>query len=413
MPNTLITPDWITKESARILVNMLKFAGNINRQYDDQYTQAGAKVGYTVKARMPQRFRTTKGQALQVQSMVDTYVPVTLTDQANVGVSYSTASATMEIDAFRDRTIRPAAQQLANTIDYDGLNRCYLDVWQSVGTPGTAISSNLTYLQGGAKLTNSAAPMPNRQAILDPLSMVNIANANLSLFNPQSKITDAFEDGAFATNTLGFANWYQDQNVARHLTGSFTASTPIIGAAGQTGSTLATTGWASGATILNQGDVFTIAGVYAVNPQNYASTGELQQFVVTARTVDAAGAIAALPFSPAIITSGAFQTVTNSPASGAAITVLGATSAVAGVLTATSSSQALLFHPDAFTMVMADLEYPEGGAESSRISNNALGVSLRYVRQYSIQTDQNAARLDALYGFKTIRPELAVRAWGA
>jgi len=158
--------------------------------------------------------------------------------------------------------------------------------------------------------------------------------------------------------------------------------------------------------------VFTVAGVYAVNPQNYQSTGQLQQFVVTADISDTTGAMT-IPISPAIITSGPFQTVTNSPTNTAAILVVGATSAVAGTLATLVSSQSLLYHPDAFTMVMADLEMPQGGAESSRVSNNQLGIALRFVKQYNIQTDQNAARLDCLYGWKTIRPELAARAWGA
>jgi len=411
MANTLITPDWITKEAARILVNNLKFAGNVNRDYDDQYSAAGAKVGYTVKARLPQRFRTTKGQALQVQAITDSFVPVTLTDQANVGMSFSSASLTMEVDDFRDRMIRPASEQLANTIDYDGLNRVFYDVSQSVGTPGTTPNSNLTYLQAGVKLSNSAAPMNDRVAILGPLQMATIANANFALFNPAGKIASTYNSGAMASNVLGMRSWYEDQNVAIHTTGTFTASTPLTNGAGQTGASLITDGWASGATTLNRGDVFTIAGVYAVNPQSYASTGELRQFVVTQTISDTSGDMT-ISISPAIISSGQLQNVDAAPADGAAITVLGATSATSGTLAATQSRQALVYHPDAFTMVMADLDMPQGGARASRVSDNELGISLRMVQQYNIQTDQNASRLDCLYGWKTVREDLAARVWG-
>ena len=412
MANTLITPDWITKETARLLVNNLKFAGNVNRDYDDQYRQAGAKVGYTVKARLPQRFRTTKGQALQVQAITDQYVPVTVTDQANVGISFASAQLTMEVDEYRSRYVKPASEQLANTIDYDGLARVYPDVYQSVGTPGVTINNNLTYLQAGAILSNAATPVDGRLAILDPLSTATISNANVAVFNPSRTISENFRSGQFAGPALGYESWFMDQNVARHTTGTFTTSTPVTSSAAQTGSTLATSGWASGASSLKRGDVFTVAGVYAVNPQNYQSTGQLQQFVVTADTNDTTGSMT-IPISPAIITSGPFQTVTNSPTNTAAILVVGATAAVAGTLATLVSSQSLLYHPDAFTMVMADLEMPQGGAESSRVSNNQLGIALRFVKQYNIQTDQNAARLDCLYGWKTIRHELAARAWGA
>lgn len=407
--NTLVTPDWITKESARILVNELMFASNINRDYDDQFRQAGAKVGDTVRARLPQRFRTTKGQAFQGQAVNDQYVPVSLTDQANVAISFSSAELTTDVDELRARYIKPGAEQLANTIDYDGLSRLYQDVYNAVGTPAVAASANLTYLQAGVKLTNGACPKENRTAVLDPLSNATIANANLAIFNPQSQISGMFRSGRMsATNALGIAKWYEDQNVARHTSGAYTAATPEVNGASQTGASLVTDGWAAGASNLTKGDVFTIEGVFAVNPQNYASTGALQQFVVLSPLSDTAGAMT-ISISPSIITSGQLQTVTNSPADNADVFVIGAS----GSLTSTVSSQSLIFHKDAFTMVMADLVMPEGGAKASRFSDNELGVALRFTEQWNIQTDQNAKRLDCLYGFKTIRPELACRVYGA
>jgi hypothetical protein len=408
--NTLITPDWITKETMRLATNNLKFVGNIDRSYDDQYVQAGAKVGATVKIRLPQRFRTTKGQALQVQSINDQYVPASITDQAHVDMSFSSADLTLSVDSFRERYVKPAGEQLANTMDYDGLSRCYVDVYNSVGTPGTTPSANLTYLQAGVKMTNAAAPVAGRKAVLDALAHATIANANLTLFNPGKTISDVYRSGMFAAEALGVAEWYMDQNVASHTTGAFTSSTPVVNGANQTGSSLITSGWASGATTLKRGDVFTIANVYAVNPQNYQSTGALQQFVVTADAADTTGAIT-LSISPSIITSGQLQTVSASPAASASILVVGQTGAT-GTLTATASPQNLIFLKEAFAMVSADLDMPQGGAKSSRISSNKLGFSMRFVEQYNIQTDQNAARIDVLYGFKTLRPEFACRVWG-
>ena len=409
MANSLVTPTWYTKEVARILVNNLKFAANVNRTYDDAYVQAGAKVGYTVNARLPQRFTVTEGQALQTQGINDQYAPITLTHQKNVAYSWSTASMTQEIEAVRERYVKPAATALANVIDYDGLNTVFTDVYQSVGTPGTTPSSNLTYLQAGAKLTNSATPSDGRVAVLDPTSMVTLANANLALFNPTAQISEQYREGQFASRALGVSEWYEDANVAKFTTGSYTTSTPLINGASQTGSSLVTDGWASGAATLNKGDIFTIAGVYGVNPVSYASTGALQQFVVTATTTSSGVDMAALPISPAIITSGQLQTVTASPANDAAITVVGAG---ASTMTATVTSQSLLYHPDAFALVMADLHRPQSGAEATVVRSKELGVSIRMVQQYQIGTDSEPTRLDVLYGWATLRPTLAVRVQG-
>ena len=412
MANSLVTPTWYTKEVARILVNNLKFASNVNRTYDDAYVQSGAKVGYTVNARMPQRYQVTEGQALQTQALNDQYVPITLTHQKNIAYSGSTASMTQEIDSVRDRYVKPAAAALANVIDYDGLNTLFKDVYQSVGTPGTTPSTNLTYLQAGAKLTDSAAPTDGRVAVLDPTSMVTLANANLALFNPSAQISEQYREGQFASRALGVSEWYEDANVSKYTTGTYTASTPLVNGASQTGSTLVTNGWASGAATLNKGDIFTLAGVYGVNPVSYASTGQLQQFVVTTTTTSVGVNMATLPISPSIITSGQLQTVTASPADDAVITVLGTTNPAGGTLAATVSSQSLVYHPDAFALVMSDLHRPTSGAEATVVRSKELGISIRMVQQYQIGTDSEPTRLDILYGWATLRPTLACRVQG-
>ena len=412
MANSLLTPDWITKEIARNLVNNLKFASNVNRSYDDEYSQAGAKVGNTVKARLPQRFQVTEGQGLQVQGINDQYVPLTLTHQKNIAFSFSTAQETTQTQEYRKAYIEPAAIALSNIIDFDGLSTCFKDVYQSVGVPGTTPSSNLTYLQAGAKLTKSAAPMKDRVGVIDPLAMVTLANANLSLFNPSAQLSDVYREGQFANRALGVDSWYDDANVAQFTTGSFTSATPLVDGASQTGSSIITNGWASGATTLNKGDIFTMAGVYAVNPVSYQSTGQLQQFVVTSTISDTSGAMT-ISIAPSIITSGQLQTVTASPADDAAIIPVGSTiTTSSGTMAATVTSQSLIYHPDAFVLVMADLVKPRSGAMATTVRSKELGISLRMVEQYQIGTDQEPCRLDVLYGWATLRPQLACRVQG-
>ena len=412
MANSLLTPDWITKEIARNLVNNLKFASNVNRSYDDEYSQSGAKVGNTVKARLPQRFQVTEGQGLQVQGINDQFVPLTLTHQKNIAFSFSTAQETTQTQEYRKAYIEPAAIALSNIIDYDGLSTCFKDIYQSVGVPGTTPSSNLTYLQAGAKLTKSAAPMKDRVGVIDPLAMVTLANANLSLFNPSAQLSDVYREGQFANRALGVDSWYDDANVAQFTTGTFTSSTPLVNGASQTGSSLITDGFASGATTLNKGDIFTVAGVYAINPVSYQSTGQLQQFVVTSTISDTSGAMT-ISISPSIITSGQLQTVTASPADDAAIIPVGSTITTgSGTMAATVTSQSLVFHPDAFVLVMADLVKPRSGAVATTVRSKELGISLRMVEQYQIGTDQEPCRLDVLYGWATLRPQLACRVQG-
>lgn len=412
MSNTLATPLWTTKETARYFVNDLVFLANVNRTYDDQYEIDGAKVGNTVNARLPQRFTVSDGQAYQPQALYDQTVPITLTNQKQVAFGYSSQQATTQLDMIRQRYVQPGAEALANAAEVLAFGAVYKDVYSAVGTPGTTPNSTLTYLQAGTKLTDLATPLRGRVAVLDPLAMQTIANTSSSLFNPASVIGENYEEGMFGRRQLGIDKWMQDPARPTFTTGTFTASTPLVKGAGQTGSTIDIDGWASGATTLNKGDIFTIAGVNSVNPLTYQSTGRLQQFVVTATTSDSSGETATLPISPSIITSGQLQTVDASPADNAVVTVLGATSASSGTLTATQSPQSLVYHPDAFAFVMADLIKPSAGATSTTVHDKELGIAIRFVEQYQSSTDQNNNRLDILIGAATIQARLAARVFG-
>lgn len=408
--NTLATPTWVTKEVARGFINGIKFLANVNRTYDDQYVQSGAKVGNTVNARLPQRFTVLDGQALQLQSLFDQTVPITLTNQKQVAFGYSSQQATTELDNIRQRYTQPGAEALSNAADVLAFQAVYRDVYSAVGVPGITPSATLSYLQAGTKLTDLAAPLDGRVAVLDPLAMQTIANTTTTLFNPTGYISDATRKGMFSTQILGIDEWWQDPNRPLHTTGTFTSSTPIVTPAGQTGSTVATTGWASGASSLKKGDIFTIAGVYSVNPLSYTSTGRLQQFTVTADISDTTGAMT-IAISPSIITSGQLQTVSNAPANNSILNLIG-TSGATYAYTTTVSPQSLVYHPDAFAFVMADLFKPTAGAEATVVRSKAVGISIRMVEQYNIQSDQNPSRLDILIGAATLQARLACRVFG-
>lgn len=407
--NTLATPTWVTKETARYFVNDLTFLANVNRTYDDQYQIAGARVGNTVNARLPQRFTVTDGQALQLQSLYDQTVPISLTNQKNVAFGYSSAQATTELDSIRQRYCQPGAEALANAAEVLAFNQVYRDVYSSVGTPGTTPSATLTYLQAGTKLTDLATPLKGRVAVLDPLAMQTIANTTSTLFGSQYQ--ENYKNGQFGGNQLGIGEWYQDPVVPTHTTGTFTACTPTVNGASQTGSTLVTQAWASGATTLKKGDTFVLDAVNSVNPLAYNSNSRLQQFTLTADASDTTGAIT-LNISPPIITSGQLQTVDASPANAAGILVTGATSKTSGTLATTTSRQSFVYHPDAFAFVMADLMPVTKGAESTPVRSKALGFSFRMVEQYQIGTDQQPTRLDMLLGAATLQARLACRVWG-
>jgi hypothetical protein len=394
--NTLLTISMITREALRILENNLAFTKRVNRQYDDKFAIEGAKIGYVVNARKPVRYIVSTGQALALQDATETQVPVSLTTQDHVDFQFSSADLKLSIDDFGDRFIQPAVSALANKIDWNGL-QLYKQIYNVVAeTPPGTPTKLLTYLMAGVMLDNNAAPQDDmRHLVITPKMQAYIVDALKGLFQQSTAIAAQYAKGQMGT-AAGF-QWAMDQNCPTHQTGTWTTA-GAVGSAGQTGSSLATTGWSAAS--LRAGDTFTMANVFSVNPQSRVSTGDLQTFTVTAAITDTAGAMT-MPISPAIVTSGPMQTVSGSPAAAAPITMLATSGA--------SSPQGIAFHRDAFTLVTADLPVPKGTDMASRVSDKQLGISLRIVRDYDITTDQFPCRIDVLYGWATLRPELACR----
>ena len=402
MSNSLLTISMITKEALRILKNNLGFTKGVNRQYDDQFANAGAKIGSVINIRKPVRYVVSNGSALVIQDVQDQYVPLTLSSQKHVGFQFSSKDLTLSIDDFSKRYLAPAVASLANQVDFDGMG-LGSQVWNTVGTPGTTPNSFLTYLQAFQKLDENSAPMDGQRTVsINPIAQTTIINALTNFFNSQEQLKSQYEKGRMGT-AAGMI-WKMDQNVQNYTVGA-QGGTPVVTGAGQTGATLNTQGWSNSITgLLNVGDIFTIAGVYSVNRQNHSQLSNLQQFVVTATTNSSSTGTATISISPSIITSGAYQTCSASPANLAAITVLGTAGTV--------SPMNLAYHKDAFVLGPADLILPNGVDMAARASDPDTGLSIRIVRAYDINNDVMPCRLDILYGWSAVYPELACRIQG-
>lgn len=403
MANTLLTISMITREAMRVLENDLTFTKYVRRDFDSQYGRSGAKIGTVLNVRKPPRYVGRVGQALQLEDATETSVPITLNTQRGVDIAFTSQDLALSIDDFSERFIKPAIANVANNIDYDGTGQ-YLNVYNEVGTPGTVPNQLLVYLQAAQRLDEEAAPRDKeRSAILSPAMNAVLVDALKGLFHDADSISEQYEDGMMG-RTIGL-RFSMDQNVRTQTVGAYSPGGATVNGSGQVGSSIITQGWPNSTQVLNQGDVITFAGVFAVNPQSRQSTGALRQFVVLQNVVSSGAGAATIPIACAgglgIITAGPFQTVTASPITAAAITVQGAS----GV----SSPRGLVFHKDAFAFACADLPLPDGVDMASRVSDEQLGMSLRLIRAYDINLDRFPTRLDILYGWATLYPELATR----
>ena len=399
MANSILTIDMITRKALEILENNLVLTRNVNRQYDDSFAVEGAKIGSTLRIRLPDRALVTDGAALQVQDDNEQFTTLSVASQKHIGVNFTSAELTMQLDDFAERVLKPRISQLASSIDADVAN-AYKTIGQSVGTPGTTPSTSLVLLQAQQKLNESAAVMSPRYATVNPAANAGLVEGMKGLFNPTDTISKQFKNGMMGTGVLGYDEINMSQSIKQHTTGTRAATGNTTGAAVTTeGSSTLTLTVGSGE-LLAVGDVFTIADCYAVNPQTRESTGSLFQFVALASSTSTT--TATVTVAPMYSAASALATMLTLPATSKAVVFIGTAS--------TQYPQNLIYHKDAITFATADLLLPQGVDMAARSVHN--GISLRVVRQYDINNDRMPCRIDVLYGFSTIRPQMACRLWG-
>jgi hypothetical protein len=402
MSNSILTIDMITRKALEILENNLVLTRNVNRAYDDSFAVEGAKIGSTLRIRLPDRALVTDGAALQVQDDNEQFTTLAVSNQKHIGVNFTTAEMTMQLDDFAERVLKPRISQLASSIDADVANS-FRNIYQSVGTPGVTPATSAVLLAAQQKLNEAAAVMSPRYATVNPAANAGLVEGMKGLFNPTDTISRQFKNGMMGMGVLGFDEINMSQSIKQFTTGSRNATGTVGTTVTTQGSETIVLAGVGNALTIKAGDVFTVAGVFAVNPQTRESTGSLQQFVVVADVTSSAGGAATVTVSPAMYTSAhALATIDSFPASGAVTTFVGAASS--------QYPQNLIYHKDAITFATADLLMPQGVDMASRQVHN--GISMRIVRQYDINNDRLPCRIDVLYGYSVIRPQMGVRLWG-
>lgn len=411
MPNTILNPAVIAKEALMQLKNALTFGKLAHRQYKKEF----AKVGDTVTIRKPVKFVTADGATRSNQDVEEGSTSIKIDQRKHVSWNFNTQDLTLTIDEYSERYVKPAMITLAQTVDAIGAS-LYRKVWNQVGTPGTTPANYAAAGEVAQRMTEMAVPRQDRKGVMTPEAFHKIAGT-LTTLNMPKQAADAWASGEIG-NLAGF-NTFESVNLKNHLVGT-KAGTPLVNGAGQvslyaavknTGTqTLAMKGFtASSNGVLREGDVFTIGGVFAVNPvPGEGNTGKtvmpyLQQFVVRQATVNSDGTgNASVTISPAIIVSGPYQTVSAAPADSAPITIVGTAN--------TANPMNLFFHKNAFALVTIPLEMPDGVAWKAQ--ENHEGLSVRLLKDYDINNDVEIVRADILFGWEAIYPDLACRLVG-
>lgn len=392
MANTILTPTQVTREALTVLHQKLNFVGSIVREYDESFAKTGAKIGDTLKIRLPNRYTVRTGRVMDVQDVAEASVDLKVQTQKGVDLNFTSTDLTLSLDDFSERIIEPAMAELAASIEADAMSM-YKDVYQQANNVGSA-ATLAKVLEGRKKIVDSLAPAANRYANLDTQSNIDLIDSLKTLFNDPQSLSKQYKEGQMG-RAVGL-DFMENTLWPRHTSGTENggSTTLTVSGANQTGSTVTIANGSS--KTLKQGDIVTFAGCNRVHPETKLDTGRLHQFVVTS---DLATSGTSLAISPAITITGANQNCAASPTDGGAVTKVGGASA--------SYDISMVYQKTAFAFATADLVLPKDADFAAREVMD--GISMRIWRASDIINDQFPCRLDVLYGFKTVRPQLACR----
>lgn len=394
MANTLVTCSIVAKETLAILQNMLGFAANVNRDWEEEFTgnqSRGYSPGSTINIKRPPRYTYRAGRVSVPQATVETTVPLVLS-QGGTDLNFTNFERTVSIQQFEQK-MQAAVCTVVNEIDRQGCDLARLATFNTIGTPGTPPNTQALALQAilglNQRLDEMGAPRDKqRQLIMNPAFNAAAVQGLAGMFNAQDKLSSQYGKGLLV-DSLGMGI-NMDQNVATHTNGTQVVTGTAV-TAGQSGASI--TVGALGGT-MTKGTKISFPTMFAVNPQSRVSTATLAQFTLTA---DVAAAATVLPISPAIVASGPFQNVTT--------TTTAANFTIFGVASGAYAAN-VAYHKDAFTLAMVPMALPpKNTAEVSQMSDN--GFTVKVTKFFDGINDNAIMRLDVLFGWAATYPELA------
>ena len=401
--------------SAEYLHNTGGVLKRVNKDYDNRFAQTGAKIGAVTQARLPtaSRFNTdTSSTNIELQSLNDKGMPVVLNKNYQRSFAVDAVDLTLSTDDFAMRYMNPHMRSMAAQIENDIMLALLANTPNAVGTPGTAVSSTTGFQalvgQARQKLVDNLANPTDTFYMATPQSLSTVGYTYATqLFNPQPVISDIANSGVISK--LGGFDWFET-TLASPLAAPTYGGSPVVNGASQSGSSLITNGWTATSTTLPAGTTFTVAGVYAINPETKVSLGYLKQFSVTATSSTDGSGNSTLAISPEIIGPGdPRQNVSRLPTTSDIITVLAASGQ--------GGSAGIAFHRDAIIFATADIGPAgatqmgagarNGGADMFTASLPDLGMSASVALQFDIRSRQWIMRIDVLAGIAPLYPQLA------
>jgi hypothetical protein len=371
MANTFITPSIIAREALMVLRNNCVMANLIHRDYKEEFVEG---KGTTVTIRKPPKFIANefdRAVGIVIQDVVEGSTSVSLDTILDTSFEVTAEQLTLSISDFSEQLIVPAMQAFAQAIDTKILG-LYKDIPYYTGAANAELDSVAKIIDNRKAMNDKAVPPTDRRFVLGTMAESKLLQ--LELFTSAEKVGDngtALREASIGRK-LGF-DFFMDQNTPKHIAGVPGGTPTATGALGATQITVASGGAAG---TYKKGDLISIATLNGT------------QFVVTADCTlngSGAGTLNIYPGLPSAVTT-------------QAITLIG------------THVNNMVFHKNAFAFVNRPLALPQGVAKEQKAIVSFEGFGLRVVFGYDISKKKDICSIDTICGFKTLYPELAVRA---
>lgn len=412
MPRTNIeTLGAISKMIAAQVENAQVVTKNIDMRYSDKFNNANASQGDVLYIKVPDLYevsRPEEGEAVSFkQPKSNKGVKLTPASNICIPLEYTDVDLTMRIEDLDTQVIANAATQIAQALDSDAIKTIKANSSVCIGDSAKDFDEYAAFQAKKYFAENGCIPDGQFYGALTPKHAMDLSIRNLNnMYNSQAALAKTYEDGIIST--FGGVKWAESANLPTHTNGAW-AGTPVV-AAGQSflatgfqeSINLGVSGLTNGTTV-SAGDVFTIAGVSAVNPITKANLGRLAQFVVVGVGSSVLAAGTTLVVRPAI-QGDIYSFITGVPTAGAALTLVGGAS--------TGYAESLVWHKQAIAGASPIIKIPSDMGILQKTSKTSTGFNITVSMGADIATRKVGVRVDVLYGMAVVRDGQVARMRG-
>lgn len=405
MSNTITVTDLAAKTAVAAFHAKGMLPNTVFRGYEAEYKDGGYETGESIRVRKPARFSVVDGATAEAEDIVEDSVTITVA-QKNVSTRWTSIEKQLKLNPKKlaERVFVPMANALIRKVEIDGFEAlAKASVVDAGNAPGAPAASFLCYADAVARLQDMLVPdLDDIYGAVTPSTQARILDNNKGLSNPSALISNQYVKGR--VKDIAGVNMYASQSIYRLANGTqVNSDTPVVSGSLTAGTSIAIKSAGISKT-WTAGQAFTVAGVYAVDPETRVALPWLKVFRTASAGTSDGSENGTITITETIVLTGSRKNVSGNGGTDPAVSWLNGTTASA------SSYQNLIYHKMGAAFVGLPMVLPEQKGLASIKTYDGISIRAEVVRDGI--NDAEILRMDILYGWKALRPEWIATAWG-